>query len=95
MTTFVGRCQELSEIQSLFQQGKRLGTVVDIGDIGNTRMVLELRTRLRSPSTHRPRPARWRSGRTGALHVGLLRGAPSGPETADIYRVVPGHQPQI
>jgi hypothetical protein len=34
-------------------------------------------------------------GPDGALYVSLLRGAPSDPGTADIYRVVPGHQPQI
>ena len=34
-------------------------------------------------------------GPDGALYVGLLRGAPSDPGTADIYRVVPGHQPEI
>ena len=31
----------------------------------------------------------------GALYVGLLRGVPSDPGTAYIYRVVPGHQPTI
>jgi len=30
-----------------------------------------------------------------ALYVGLLRGVPSDPGTADIYRVVPGQQPVI
>ena len=34
-------------------------------------------------------------GPDGALYVNLLRGAPSDPGTADIYRVVPGHQPEI
>ena len=34
-------------------------------------------------------------GRDGALYVSLLRGVPSDPGTADIYRVVPGHQPEI
>jgi hypothetical protein len=34
-------------------------------------------------------------GPDGALYVGLLRGAPSKPGTADIYRVVPGHTPTI
>jgi sugar lactone lactonase YvrE len=34
-------------------------------------------------------------GPDGALYVGLLRGAPSDPGTADIYRVVPGHRPEI
>jgi hypothetical protein len=34
-------------------------------------------------------------GPDGALYVGLLRGVPSDPGTADIYRVVPGHQPTI
>lgn len=34
-------------------------------------------------------------GPDGALYVGLLRGVPSDPGTADIYRVVPGHQPQV
>jgi hypothetical protein len=34
-------------------------------------------------------------GPDGALYVGLLRGVPSDPGTAYIYRVVPGHQPQI
>ena len=34
-------------------------------------------------------------GPDGALYVGLLRGAPSDPGTAYIYRVVPGHQPVI
>ncbi len=32
-------------------------------------------------------------GRDGALYVGTLRGVPSLPGTADVYRVVPGHQP--
>jgi hypothetical protein len=35
------------------------------------------------------------AGPDGALYVGLLRGVPSDPGTAYIYRVVPGHQPQI
>jgi len=34
-------------------------------------------------------------GPDGALYVGLLRGVPSNPGTAFIYRVVPGHQPTI
>jgi hypothetical protein len=34
-------------------------------------------------------------GPDGALYVGLLRGVPSTPGTADIYRVVPGHAPTI
>ncbi|HEX3513136.1 MAG TPA: ScyD/ScyE family protein [Trebonia sp.] len=34
-------------------------------------------------------------GPDGALYVSLLRGVPSDPGTADIYRVVPGHQPEI
>ena len=34
-------------------------------------------------------------GPDGALYVGLLRGVPSVPGTAYIYRVVPGHQPTI
>jgi len=34
-------------------------------------------------------------GPDGALYVGLLRGVPSVPGTAYIYRVVPGHQPKI
>jgi streptogramin lyase len=34
-------------------------------------------------------------GPDGALYVGLLRGVPSDPGTADIYRVVPGHKPEI
>jgi hypothetical protein len=34
-------------------------------------------------------------GPDGALYVGLLRGVPSDPGTADIYRVVPGHKPVI
>jgi hypothetical protein len=34
-------------------------------------------------------------GPDGALYVGLLRGVPSDPGTAYIYRVVPGHQPAI
>jgi DNA-binding beta-propeller fold protein YncE len=34
-------------------------------------------------------------GPDGALYVGLLRGVPSDPGTADIYRVVPGQQPVI
>jgi predicted ATPase/DNA-binding CsgD family transcriptional regulator len=42
MTTFVGRDQELSEIRSLFREGKRLVTLVGIGGIGKTRMALEL-----------------------------------------------------
>jgi hypothetical protein len=34
-------------------------------------------------------------GPDGALYVGLLRGVPSDPGTAYIYRVVPGHHPRI
>ena len=34
-------------------------------------------------------------GPDGALYVGLLRGVPSVPGTAYIYRVVPGHHPRI
>jgi hypothetical protein len=34
-------------------------------------------------------------GPDGALYVGLLRGIPSDPGTADIYRVVPGRKPAI
>jgi hypothetical protein len=34
-------------------------------------------------------------GPDGALYVGLLRGVPSVPGTAYIYRIVPGHQPKI
>jgi sugar lactone lactonase YvrE len=34
-------------------------------------------------------------GPDGALYVGLLRGVPSDPGTAYIYRVVPGHEPVI
>jgi hypothetical protein len=34
-------------------------------------------------------------GPDGALYVGLLRGVPSDPGTAYIYRVVPGHKPVI
>lgn len=34
-------------------------------------------------------------GPDGALYVSLLRGVPSDPGTAYIYRVVPGHQPRI
>jgi hypothetical protein len=34
-------------------------------------------------------------GPDGALYVGLLRGVPSDPGTSDIYRVVPGDQPEI
>ena len=34
-------------------------------------------------------------GPDGAIYVGLLRGVPSDPGTAYIYRVVPGHQPAI
>lgn len=34
-------------------------------------------------------------GPDGALYVGILRGVPSLPSTADIYRVVPGHMPTI
>jgi hypothetical protein len=32
-------------------------------------------------------------GRDGALYVGTLRGVPSLPGTADVYRVLPGHAP--
>lgn len=34
-------------------------------------------------------------GPDGALYVGLLRGVPSNPGTAYIYRVVPGHAPRV
>jgi hypothetical protein len=34
-------------------------------------------------------------GPDGALYVGILRGVPSRPGTAYIYRVVPGHAPKI
>jgi hypothetical protein len=34
-------------------------------------------------------------GPDGALYVGILRGVPSLPGTADIFRVVPGHAPTI
>lgn len=34
-------------------------------------------------------------GPDGAVYVGLLRGVPSDPGTAYIYRVVPGHRPTI
>jgi hypothetical protein len=34
-------------------------------------------------------------GPDGALYVGLLRGVPSDPGAADIYRLVPGHAPAI
>jgi hypothetical protein len=34
-------------------------------------------------------------GPDGALYVGLLRGIPSTPGTADIYRVVPGHAARV
>jgi sugar lactone lactonase YvrE len=34
-------------------------------------------------------------GPDGAIYVGLLRGVPSDPGTAFIYRVVPGQQPTI
>ena len=34
-------------------------------------------------------------GPDGALYVSLLRGIPSDPGTAYIYRVVPGHQPVL
>jgi sugar lactone lactonase YvrE len=34
-------------------------------------------------------------GPDGALYVGLLRGVPSDPGAADIYRVAPGHRPMI
>jgi hypothetical protein len=40
-------------------------------------------------------PASVAIGPDGALYVGLLRGVPSDPGTADIYRVVPGHRPEI
>jgi hypothetical protein len=42
MTTFVGRDQDLGKIRSLFQEGKRLVTLVGIGGIGKTRMALQL-----------------------------------------------------
>lgn len=34
-------------------------------------------------------------GPDGALYVGTLRGVPSDPGSASIYRVVPGHEPQV
>ena len=34
-------------------------------------------------------------GPDGALYVGLLRGVPSNPGTAEVYRLVPGHKPAI
>jgi hypothetical protein len=34
-------------------------------------------------------------GPDGALYVGTLRGVPSLPGTADVYRVVPGHAPTV
>jgi hypothetical protein len=34
-------------------------------------------------------------GPDGGLYVGLLRGVPSDPGSADVYRVVPGHKPMI
>jgi hypothetical protein len=34
-------------------------------------------------------------GPDGALYVGGLRGVPSAPGTADVYRVVPGHAPTV
>lgn len=34
-------------------------------------------------------------GPGGALYVSLLRGVPSDPGTAYIYRVVPGHKPVV
>jgi hypothetical protein len=34
-------------------------------------------------------------GPDAALYVGLLRGVPSDPGTADIYQVVPGHEPAV
>jgi hypothetical protein len=34
-------------------------------------------------------------GPDGALYVGMLRGVPSDPGDAEIYRVVPGHKPVI
>src|SRR6202012_3708283 len=50
-----------------------------------------------SPVTVRAQavPTSIAAGPDGALYVGLLRGVPSDPGTADIYRVVPGHQPTI
>ncbi len=42
-----------------------------------------------------PVPTSVAVGPDGALYVGLLRGVPSDPGTADIYRVVPGHEPAI
>ena len=42
LTTFVGRERELDELRSLFRAGKRLVTLVGIGGIGKTRLVLEL-----------------------------------------------------
>src|SRR6201999_2512201 len=34
-------------------------------------------------------------GPDGALYVGLLRGVPSNPGTAEIYRLVAGHEPVV
>jgi hypothetical protein len=42
-----------------------------------------------------PVPTSVAVGPDGALYVGLLRGVPSDPGTAYIYRVVPGHKPVI
>src|ERR1700751_1121787 len=42
LTSFVGRSRELDQLRSLFREGKRLVTLVGIGDIGKTRLALEL-----------------------------------------------------
>jgi predicted ATPase len=42
LTAFVGRTRELDELRSLFQEGKRLVTLVGIGGIGKTRLAMEL-----------------------------------------------------
>jgi hypothetical protein len=42
LTTFVGRARELDQLRSLFRDGKRLVTLVDIGGIGKTRLAMEL-----------------------------------------------------
>lgn len=34
-------------------------------------------------------------GPDGALYIGELRGVPSTPGTADVYRIMPGHRPSI
>ena len=42
LTSFVGRERELDEIWSLFQEGKRLVTVIGTGGIGKTCLALQL-----------------------------------------------------